>query len=146
MRGIIITNLYPNPEQPNRATFNFQQFEHLSSHCELLVLVPIFPADRKINLLQSTSKLSKTNKVHYFKVPMLPIVGSLLNAKILAIWILIFKKPLIKAFSPDFILGSFAYPDGVAASIVAHKFGVLCFLKVHGTDVNVMAIIKNCYL
>jgi len=142
MRGLIITNLYPNSSQPTRATFNFQQFEHLGQHCELLILVPVFPSDWKYFKNFSNLKLSIHNKVHYFKVPTIPKLGKIVNAKILAWTILIFKRSLIKNFSPNFILGCFAYPDGVASSLIASKLKLPCFMKVHGTDINIMGEIS----
>jgi glycosyltransferase involved in cell wall biosynthesis len=138
MRGLIITNLYPNSGRPTRATFNFQQFEHLGQYCELLILVPVFPNDWKQINRKPVSKLSKHNNVHYLKVPTIPKLGKILNAKILAWTIFLFKKSLVKNFSPNFILGCFAYPDGVAASLISSKFKLPCFMKVHGTDINVM--------
>jgi glycosyltransferase involved in cell wall biosynthesis len=39
----------------------------------------------------------------------------------------------------DYILGSFGYPDGVAAVRAARWLGVPAFVKVHGSDINVMA-------
>jgi len=138
MRGLIITNLYPNPSQPTRATFNFQQFEHLGNLCELLILVPVFPNDWKFIKNISDLNLSKKNKVHYFRVPTVPKLGKFVNAKILACTILLFKRSLLKNFSPNFIIGCFAYPDGVASSLVASRLKIPCFMKIHGTDINVM--------
>jgi glycosyltransferase involved in cell wall biosynthesis len=40
---------------------------------------------------------------------------------------------------PHYILGSFAYPDGVAATLLARWLGVPAFIKVHGSDINLMA-------
>jgi glycosyltransferase involved in cell wall biosynthesis len=37
------------------------------------------------------------------------------------------------------VLGSFAYPEGVAAVSFARRLGIPAFVKVHGTDVNMMA-------
>ena len=41
---LIITNLYPLPWQPTRATFNFQQFSLLAEQLNVYILVPVaFP-------------------------------------------------------------------------------------------------------
>src|SRR5689334_8277974 len=39
----------------------------------------------------------------------------------------------------DVVLGSWAYPDGFAAVIAARLLGVPCVVKLHGSDINVMA-------
>jgi glycosyltransferase involved in cell wall biosynthesis len=41
MKLLIVTNLFPNAQEPNRATFNFQQFSALSRLCELKVVAPV---------------------------------------------------------------------------------------------------------
>jgi len=37
----VLTNLYPNPLQPNRATFNRQQFRALAAEHEVRVIAPV---------------------------------------------------------------------------------------------------------
>jgi teichuronic acid biosynthesis glycosyltransferase TuaC len=39
----------------------------------------------------------------------------------------------------DVVLGSWAYPDGFAAVIAARLLGVPCVVKLHGSDLNVVA-------
>jgi glycosyltransferase involved in cell wall biosynthesis len=39
----------------------------------------------------------------------------------------------------DVVLGSWAYPDGFAAVIAARMLGVACVVKLHGSDINVIA-------
>ena len=41
MRILAMTNLYPNPFQPNRATFNRHQFRLLAEKHSLRVISPI---------------------------------------------------------------------------------------------------------
>jgi len=39
----------------------------------------------------------------------------------------------------DVVLGSWAYPDGFAAVLAARAIGVPCVVKLHGSDINVVA-------
>ena len=39
----------------------------------------------------------------------------------------------------DVVLGSWAYPDGFAAILAARLLGLPCVVKLHGSDINVMA-------
>ncbi len=41
MRVLALTNLYPNPYQPNRATFNRQILRHLAGHHPVAVIAPL---------------------------------------------------------------------------------------------------------
>src|SRR5881398_2087828 len=41
MRILAITNLYPTPYQPHRATFNRQQFKAIAAHHEVRIVAPI---------------------------------------------------------------------------------------------------------
>src|SRR5262249_19155078 len=41
MKVLAITNLFPNPLEPDRGCFNLKQFQRLQRHCELRVIAPI---------------------------------------------------------------------------------------------------------
>ena len=41
MKLLIITNLFPNKQEPTRATFNLQQIRELAKLCELKVVAPL---------------------------------------------------------------------------------------------------------
>ncbi len=43
----------------------------------------------------------------------------------------------INKFSPQYLLSSWAYPEGTAGSIIADKLGIPAFVKVHGSDITV---------
>src|SRR5262245_17680459 len=45
MRILTLTNLYPNPFQPHRATFNRQQLRWLAQRHELRVIAPVLWTD-----------------------------------------------------------------------------------------------------
>ena len=56
---LIITNLYPLPWEPNRATFNRQQFEALTDDYELSFLIPVAFIDwfkNRKHIIQSDTK------------------------------------------------------------------------------------------
>src|SRR5262249_28321648 len=68
-----------------------------------------------------------------------PVVGRLLNAATVGRAARRALGDDLAAWRPDYVLGSFAYPDGVAAVSLARQFGIPAFVKVHGTDLNTMA-------
>jgi teichuronic acid biosynthesis glycosyltransferase TuaC len=93
---------------------------------------------RRANAREATVEQGAPRAVH-FDVWTPPIVGRLLNATTVG---KAAQKALagdLAASRPDYVLGSFAYPDGVAAVSLARRLGIPAFVKVHGTDVNTMA-------
>jgi glycosyltransferase involved in cell wall biosynthesis len=138
-RGVVLTNLYATPAEPGRATFNQQQFRALSALHDLVIGVSL-PARLpcRAHLRKAPSERNAPRTVH-FDVWEPPIIGRLLNATTVG---RAARKALaddLAASRPDYVLGSFAYPDGVAAVSLARQLGVPAFVKVHGTDVNTMA-------
>lgn len=131
----ILTNLYPLPWEPNRASFNRQQFDFLSRHCDirLTVLIGWLSAlGKKKYLLPISRKNLQINYKRYFYAPAfarsthaLTLYQSLLT-----------EKSRIDGYDPDCILVSWAYPDGVAGVALARKLGIPVIVKVHGSDVN----------
>ena len=41
-----------------------------------------------------------------------------------------------REYQPDVILGTWAYPDAVAAAALARQLGIPWVAKVHGSDIN----------
>src|SRR5579884_993304 len=59
MRILVITNLYPNPYQPNRSTFNRQQVRALAQGHELRVIAPILWTEELSARRKGTVRLPK---------------------------------------------------------------------------------------
>ena len=137
--GLLVTNLFALPRQPNRGTFNQQQFAEWNKRRPLRVFVPRssrWPVGRGASIIVQSVGF-ETGKVQCFDVWHPPLIGRWLNARLLARRM----KQLIddQRLQPRFVLGSFAYPDGVAAVLLARQMRVPGFIKVHGSDLNVMA-------
>jgi len=141
LRGLVLTNLFATPDQPTRATFNRQQFAELQKLHDLLIMVPVprrlpgAPGNHAITLWKTASGSTAIA----FPVWHPAMIGRLFNA-----WWLyrVARAVLLKHFPewrPQFILGSFAYPDGVAATLLGRFLGVSSVIKVHGSDINLMA-------
>lgn len=143
MRILAITNLYPNPYQPNRAPWNRQQLEAVAARHPLRVIAPIAWTDewtwrRKSGMLLPSSRcitLGGINVEHprYWYTP-----------KVLrASYGWFFEKSVSKCFDriveehrPEVVLACWAYPDGYAAIQLARRHGLPVAVKVHGSDVH----------
>ena len=138
---LVLTNLYPLPWEPNRATFNRQQFEHLEKYYEVSYLVPVawpmwlremWAAKKAVNSFKHAS----VRFTWYFYIP--KVLRSLYGS--MMFFSLMFNSFLwIRKKNPDLIIGSWAFPDGVAAYCIAKLLGKKIILKVHGSDINVSA-------
>lgn len=139
-RLLIITNLYPTPWEPLRGTFNFQQFNHLAKDLDIQLIVPISWKERL--QYRNQKKLALTphplqgNAVYplYWYTP-----GMLRGSYGLSLWASLQAqcRNWIRKFQPDYLLSSWAYPEGTAGTRIARELGIPAFVKVHGSDVNI---------
>lgn len=135
-RILVVSNLYPLPWEPNRATFNKQQFDRLGDIYPLQILVPVAWADYWKHRKQI--KAHNTEHVRYICYWYTP--------KILYAWFSWFMYISLRLGArgwlrqkPDLIFASWAYPDGAASARWARDLNVPMILKVHGSDINVLA-------
>ncbi len=147
VRVLAITKIFPNAAEPLSAPFNRQQFAALAKRCELEVMatVPWFPGAGLLARWSSAGKLAAVPsrdriegiEITHTRTVFLPRLahgtwGPLYAASI---------APVIARLRGKFdvVLGSWAYPDGFAAVVAARILGVPCVVKVHGSDINVIA-------
>ena len=147
MRVLIVTKIFPNAAEPLSSPFNRQQFAALGKRCavEVLATIPWFPGARAFARWSSAGRLDGVPRhetidglpVTHPRFVYLPrfLVGSqgLLYAASVA------AEALRRRGRFDVLLGSWAYPDGVAAVALARLLGVPAVVKVHGSDLNVIA-------
>ena len=128
----VITNLYPLPWEPNRATFNRQQFELLKADYKLSIIVPIaFPdwfAHRK--------ELKQTEGLRYVPYFYLPKIGRRFYSAMMFASIMLHSGLWLLRKKPQKILASWAFPEAVAASWISKLFKCDFYFKVHGSDIN----------
>lgn len=137
MKLLAISNLYPSPVEPNRATFNKQQFSGLAEHLDLDVAVPVAWTSYLKN--RSTYQNATSETLQYFPYFYTPKFFRNQYGKFMAYSLLRGVSGWINERGYDAILGTWAYPDGFAASQLADKLGIPFYLKVHGSDINVLA-------
>ena len=142
MRILALTNLYPNPFQPHRATFNRQQLRALAARHPVAVISPIawtdelaarragaapLPPGRKVTIDGITvehprylfpPKVLRGRYGHFFRRSVSPA----------------FRRALAE-FGPDLVFAPWAYPDGWAAVDLGHRAGLPVAIKVHGSDI-----------
>jgi glycosyltransferase involved in cell wall biosynthesis len=142
MRILAITNLYPNPLQPHRGTFNRQQLRALAERHAVRVIAPIawtdewtarrkggtaIPADRRAQVdglrvdhprYWFTPRVLRGRYGHFFRRSIGPAFDR-----------------AVTEFRPELVLAAWAYPDGWAAVELGRRAGVPVVVKVHGSDI-----------
>jgi len=135
MKLLIITNLFPNAQEPNRAMFNKQQFGELSKLCELKIIAPIpyFSYSKKqvpeVEIIDGI-------EVYHPRYLVIPKILRCIHGFTYYLGVLHLVKRIYREFKFEAILASWAYPDIYAVSGIAQKLKLPFFAKVHGSDVN----------
>jgi len=146
MRVLAITKIFPNSLELLSSPFNRQQFVELAKLCDLTVLeaIPHVPLARRTGIPERAARLAALPKrervagieTHYMRQLYVPRFGTPVALPLYLASLAPFRK---LARASDVVLGTWAYPDGCAATIFAHALGKPCVVKVHGSDVNIVA-------
>ncbi|HEX3775155.1 MAG TPA: glycosyltransferase family 4 protein [Polyangiaceae bacterium] len=147
MRVLIVTKIFPNQAEPLSSPFNRRQFAALSRLCdvEVLATIPWFPAAGAFRRWSSVATLSNVPesesidglRVKHPRYVFLPKIGHGVAGPLYAASLA--PAALSYAGRIDVVLGSWAYPDGFAAVVLAQTLGVPAVIKLHGSDMNVVA-------
>ncbi|QJW98068.1 glycosyltransferase [Frigoriglobus tundricola] len=142
MRILAMTNLYPNPYQPHRATFNRHQFRILGGRHPVQVIAPIawtdeftarrgggepLPAGRRV----ARDGLTVDHPRYLFPPK---IARGWYGRFYLASVARTFRRA-VREFGPDLVFTPWAYPDGWAAVRLGRSAHLPVVLQVHGSDV-----------
>lgn len=152
MRVVAVTQIWPNSVEPLSSPFNLQQFKELATMCDLTVLAAVAYAPGLHRLPRSIwggeaprpvqlHALPAREVIHgieteYMRQVYLPKVGVPVAVPLYLASLAPHRARLAEA---DVILGTWAYPDGCAAILAAKMLEKPCAVKVHGSDLNVIA-------
>lgn len=147
LRVLAITRLFPNAVEPHAASFNRQQLSALGGLCSLEVLaaIPHFPGARMFARWSRAGRLGEVPTsdrigglfVRHPRVLYLPKVGDAVAPLLYGGSLLPHVRRLRGRV--DVVLGLFGFPDAPAAVWLAGQLGVPAAVKLHGTDINVLA-------
>jgi glycosyltransferase involved in cell wall biosynthesis len=146
VRVLVVTKLFPNAAEPLSAPFNRQQLGALGRRCEVEVLatIPWFPGSRLLARLARRPpppRLRRADRIDGLAVEhprtlYVPRYGHALSAGLyaLSVWPALLRRR--RRF--DVLLGSWAYPDGVATVALGRALGLPVVVKVHGSDLDLL--------
>ena len=135
MRGLFLSNLFPSVAKPNCGSFSVRQLQACGSAVDFQVMVPTpWTEYRRFRreLWRSNNDFDATY-FPYFYTP--GVLRATYGARIHKAT----KKlyPQIREFAPEFVLGSFVYPDGYAAFRVAQDLRLPFAVQALGSDIKV---------
>jgi glycosyltransferase involved in cell wall biosynthesis len=147
LRVLAITKIFPNAAEPLAAPFNRQQFAALREHCDLRVMatIPWFPGAGLMSKWSTAGKLAEVPRRETIAGIEVTHPRTLFVPKgAFASWGPLYAAsiaPALLAFrnKVDVVLGSWAYPDGFAAVVAGKLLGVPSVVKLHGSDINIVA-------
>lgn len=135
-RILFISNLFPNPLSPDRATYNRQQLSALQEYYGIDVIAPIAWTDM---LRQGTLRTAADETCAGIYHPVYWYPPGCFRSRYGEFFYHSIKSvagSLLERHKYDLIFSSWLYPDGWAAARLAEQFRLPLFVKVHGTDVN----------
>lgn len=143
-RVLIITNLFADPWNATRATFNQQQFGRLSEQLDVTIMVPVswIPFIKNPLAYWRLKKQAQARwpQVDYVIFWYLPVVGRGLHPLFLLLSLLAQRLPTLLFRRWDCLLGSWGFPDAVVAVVLGKLTGTPVVVKVHGSDVNMFTL------
>jgi teichuronic acid biosynthesis glycosyltransferase TuaC len=147
LRVLAITKIFPNAAEPLSAPFNRQQFAALAKRCELSVMatLPWFPGAGLLSRWSSAGKLASVPRREEIEGIAVSHPRTLFVPRLAhGAWGPLYAASIAPAVlglrgQVDVVLGSWAYPDGFAAVIAARILHVPSVVKLHGSDINVIA-------
>jgi teichuronic acid biosynthesis glycosyltransferase TuaC len=148
VRIVAIARVFPNRLEPLEGPFNRQQFGALGSHAgepvHVLHAVPHLPFAARLGRPARAALLASLPDHDVIDgMPVTTLRHGYVPRVGLPVALPLFEHALRRhanlLASADVVLGSWAFPDGCAAVRVAHAMGKPCVVKMHGSDVNVVA-------
>lgn len=147
MRVLTFTSLFPNAQQPQHGLFVRERIRALARLCDVRVIVPVPWAPPVRWLGDRYYRYSQVARAeHQDGLPVLhprfivaPKVFKATDGLFMAACCLPAVLRLRETFPFEIIDAHWAYPDGVAAAILANIVGVPLAITVRGDDINVFS-------
>lgn len=141
MRALVVSSVFPNATQPIFGVFVRERLARVAQHCEVAVMaaVPWFPLNRTFRGRQRNDiprfELQAGMPVYHPRVFSVPRVLKSLDGFFYFLSVLPEVRRLRHRFPFDLIDAHFAYPDGLAAYLLARVFRCPVTVTLRGTIV-----------
>jgi glycosyltransferase involved in cell wall biosynthesis len=147
LRILAFTSLFPNPEQPLHGLFVRERIRALAERCTVRVAAPV-PWVPRLPVLPSryaayrriaSQEHDGGTAVYHPRFFVFPKVMKSTDGFLMGLSCLPAVARIRRVYPFDLIDAHWAYPDGVAAALVANRLRVPLAITVRGDDMNVFA-------
>ncbi len=146
MRILFLSNVFPNPLNPTKGTFNKSLIAALAQQHKVQVVSPISWIDELTSRFKHQQKIDRTKadfvegvKTKYPRFYYPPKILRHLFGQFMWRSIQRQANKTIKQFRPEAILSYWAHPDGEVAVRLAQQAGIPAITMVGGSDVLLLA-------
>lgn len=141
MRVLVFSSVFPNVRQPTLGVFVLERIRRLAKDSEVVVVAPIpwFPFNRWLRRDRAAMPFVEQQAaltVYHPRFFSLPRYGKFLDGVLYFLCVLPFVARLRRSFPFDIIDAHFAYPDGVAATLVAKVLRCPVVITLRGSIVR----------
>jgi glycosyltransferase involved in cell wall biosynthesis len=138
MRVLVLSSTFPNSTQPNRGVFVRERVARLARRCDVVVVAPIpwFPLNRWIRSDRAGAARADDQgglTVYHPRFFSLPRYGKFLDGFFYAVSLVPFLVRLRRRFAFEVIDAHFAFPDGVAATLIGRLFHCPVVITLRGS-------------
>ncbi len=146
MRILAMTNLYPNPFQPHRASFNRNGLRALAERHAVRVIAPIAWTDELAARSRGGVALPANRRLVFDDIPV-EHPRYFFPPGMLRGWYgrfyqwsvrRVFQRA-VREFRPAVVYATWAYPDGWTAVALGRRAGLPVVIRVHGSDVLLLS-------
>ncbi len=147
-RVAVLSTIYPNPERPNYGVFVEHRVRRVaqSRAVDLRVIAPVpwfFASNSLFGRYASLARVPATERRHEIEIVRprflsIPKIGMTLGPLLMAICLYPVFRRLKSQFDFQLIDAHYAYPEGVAAAILARRFAVPYIVTGRGTDLHLI--------
>lgn len=141
MRVLVLSSTFPSVNQPTRGVFIRERIRRLAERCEVVVAAPVpwFPMNRWIRRERATVPFVEQQgglTVYHPRFLSLPRYGKWLDGMLYFLSLIRFVAHLRRDFPFEVIDAHFAFPDGLAATLLARHFGCPVVITLRGSIVR----------
>lgn len=146
LRILVSSGIFPNRVLTNRGIYNLKAATALARYCDVRVVAPVayFPSMVRAPRYAWCAQVPRRDDIGGFSVEypryfVTPKVGRSLHGVMLYLSVRSFYREFMRRFSPDVVLGYFAYPYGFANVLWGRAAGVPVVTFCRGSDIHSIA-------
>jgi len=141
MRVLVLSSTFPSSRQPTRGVFVRERIRRLAKRCDVVVVAPVpwFPFNRWIRKERAAVAAVEHQDglvVHHPRFFSAPRYAKCLDGVFYCLSLLAFTRRLRRTFPFEVIDAHFAFPDGLAATLLGKVFGCPVVVTLRGTIVR----------